>query len=282
MNNIGYYNGKMSAIEELDIPICDRICYFGDGVYDAIYSLNHKMIATDEHIARFFESLKGADIVAPCTKEYLKSLLIDMLKEVDGSSHFVYFQATRGSGVRDHSYDKNTKSNLLIFIKQSELKPLDKAIACTTTPDIRHNMCNIKTCNLLPNILALHKAQTQGAEEAIFIDGNTVTECTHSNVHILKNGSLITAPTNNKILAGVQRHHLILACRALGVPVEERHYSRDELMQADEAFITSAGALCIKISTIDSTPVGGEDPHTFGILQHHLKMEVERETGAQL
>ena len=56
MENLGYYNGKFGPLEEMMVPMNDRVCYFGDGVYDATYSRNGVIFALDEHIDRFFNS----------------------------------------------------------------------------------------------------------------------------------------------------------------------------------------------------------------------------------
>ncbi|NMC58044.1 MAG: D-amino acid aminotransferase, partial [Candidatus Methanofastidiosa archaeon] len=103
MKNLGYYNGEYDLIENMKIPMNDRVCYFGDGVYDATYSRNHNIFALDEHIDRFFNSAGLLQIKIPYTKDELKALLKEMVKKVDSGEQFVYWQVTRGTGMRNHA-----------------------------------------------------------------------------------------------------------------------------------------------------------------------------------
>lgn len=95
MENLGYYNGEYDLIENMKIPMNDRVCYFGDGVYDATYSRNHNIFALDEHIDRFFNSADLLQIKIPCTKDQLKDILKEMVKKVHSGEQFVYWQITR-------------------------------------------------------------------------------------------------------------------------------------------------------------------------------------------
>ncbi|MBQ6846266.1 MAG: aminotransferase class IV, partial [Oscillospiraceae bacterium] len=121
MKNLGYYNGKFGEIEEMTIPMSDRVCFFGDGVYDATYSRNYKIFSIDDHVNRFFSSAKLLEINLPVTKEELKDTLYDMVKKMDTGENFVYFQATRGSGVRNHLFPESGKANLWINIFHREI-----------------------------------------------------------------------------------------------------------------------------------------------------------------
>ena len=90
MENLGYYNGKFGPLEEMMVPMNDRVCYFGDGVYDATYSRNGVIFALDEHIDRFFNSAGLLRIELPCTKDEMKDILNDMVSKVDSGNNFVY------------------------------------------------------------------------------------------------------------------------------------------------------------------------------------------------
>ena len=120
MKTLGYYNGKYGELEEMSIPMNDRVCWFGDGVYDAGPSRNYKIFAIDEHIDRFFNSAGLLDIEMPVTKEELKELLQEMVNKMDTGNLFVYYQVTRGTGVRDHAYTKGP-GNLWIMLKPAEI-----------------------------------------------------------------------------------------------------------------------------------------------------------------
>ena len=103
MENLGYYNGKFGPLEEMMVPMNDRVCYFGDGVYDATYSRNGVIFALDEHIDRFFNSAGLLRIELPCTKDEMKRHPQTIWSsKVDSGNNFVYWQATRGTGIRNH------------------------------------------------------------------------------------------------------------------------------------------------------------------------------------
>lgn len=260
MKTLGYYNGKYGELEEMSIPMNDRVCWFGDGVYDAGPSRNYKIFAIDEHIDRFFNSAGLLDIEMPVTKEELKELLQEMVNKMDTGNLFVYYQVTRGTGVRDHAYTKGA-GNLWIMLKPAEISDGIEPIKLITVEDTRFLHCNIKTLNLIPSCVATEKAKKAGCQEAVFYRaGGRVTECAHSNVHIIKGGKLVTAPTDNLILPGIARAHLIRMCKKLGIPVSETPYTLKELFEAEEVLVTSSSNLCLHACEIDGKPVGGKNP----------------------
>ena len=104
MKNIAYYNGKTAPIEEMMVPMNDRACYFGDGVYDATCVVNHVPMAFDDHIDRIYRSAKLIDIEIPMEKAEMKALLQGLVDQVEGDVLFLYWQVTRGVGMRNHPY----------------------------------------------------------------------------------------------------------------------------------------------------------------------------------
>ena len=278
MKNLGYYNGKFGEIEEMTIPMSDRVCFFGDGVYDATYSRNYKIFSIDDHVNRYFSSAKLLEINLPVTKEELKDTLYDMVKKMDTGENFVYFQATRGSGVRNHLFPESGKANLWINIFHREIVDVYKKVKLITMEDTRFLHCNIKTLNLIPAVIASQRAKEAGCDETVFHRGDRVTECAHSNVHIIKDGTFITAPTDNLILPGIARSHIIRACKKLGIPVSETPYTVDELMAADEIMISSAGSLCLAADKIDGKFVGGKAPDILSKIQDEVLREFMEET----
>lgn len=270
MKTLGYYNGKIGELDEMSVPMLDRACYFGDGVYDVTYSRNHIIYALEEHVDRFFQSAALLSIKPEITKTELCELLADLVKKVDCGEQWVYFQLSRGTAPRSHAFPEEATSNLWIMLKPAEIKDTYAPMRCITMEDTRHHHCNIKTLNLIPNVLATQATVEAGVDECILHRGVEVTECAHSNLSIFKNGTLITHPANELILAGTGRAHLIAACKEKGIPVVERVYTLDEMMDADEVIITSASALCIRVSEIDGVAVGGKAAYTVKALQDAL------------
>lgn len=272
MENLGYYNGTFGPIEEIMIPMNDRVHYFGDGVYDATCSRNHVIYLIDEHIDRFFNSAGLLKIKLPYTKAELKSILQEMAEKVDGKDLFVYWQATRGTAPRNHAFP-DVQPNLWITITPTTLPDMTERIPLTSTEDTRYLHCNIKTLNLLPSVMAAEKSEEENCLECVFHRGDIVTECAHSNVSILKDGVLKTHPNDHFILPGIAKAHLIKACKQLQIPVDETPYTVEELRAADEVIVTSSSKFCMVASSFEGKPVGGKAPELVDSIQEVLMKE---------
>lgn len=271
MVNLGYYNGRYDELEKMYIPMNDRASYFGDGCYDTAYSRNHIIYNLNEHVDRFYLSAELLQIELPYSKDELKALLNDMLSKVDSGECFIYWQATRGTGIRSHAFPKDgKKANIWITITPEEVFTPDITQKVITVEDTRYLHCNIKTLNLLPSVLAIQKAVESGCDEAIFHRNGRVTECAHSNIHIIKDNTLITAPADNLILHGIARANLIRMCKKLGYAVEEKEYTLTQLMEADEVILTNCGAFCTPVTHVDGIRVGGKADKMIKDLQAEL------------
>lgn len=274
MKTLGYYNGKIGEIDELMIPMNDRVHWFGDGVYDAGPCRNYHIFAIDEHIDRFFNSAALMDIRMPVTKAELKDLLNELVRKVDTGNLFVYYQVTRGGySNRLHSFDPDVPANLWVTLTPAEIHDGKTPIKCVTEPDTRFYHCNIKTLNLMPSVMAAQHAKKDGVQETILYRrnmGNRVTECAHSNVHIIQDGKIYTAPTDELILPGIARAHLIRMAKKLGYGVSETPYDLDTLRKADEILVTSSSNLCLWCNNLDGEPVGGRAPEMLEDLRSHL------------
>ncbi|MDR0629675.1 MAG: aminotransferase class IV [Treponema sp.] len=278
METLGYYNGEIGLLEEVRIPMNDRACWFGDGVYDVAISVDHRIFALEEHLDRFFTNAALLYMVPTITKPQLAELLHTLVHKVDNPSQFVYWQMTRGTALRSHAFPEAAAPNLWVMIKPFILPDIYQKIQLITVEDTRFLHCNIKTLNLLPNVLASEKAKQAGCTEAVFYRGNRVTEGSHTNVHILKEGILHTAPRDNLILPGISRAHIITHCGKLNIPVLEKPFTREELFEADEIMISSASTFCMSASHIDGRQVGGKAPELLRTLQEALLDEFHRFT----
>lgn len=268
MKNIAYYNGTIGTIDEVSVPVNDRAVYFGDGVYDVAVAKEYRTFTLDDHINRFFCSMKQLEIPFSMTKQEMRDLIHELLNKLDAPGNaMIYWQASRGTAPRTHVFPAaDVKANLLIMIKPFEMAKELKHIQLITTPENRYSFCNIKTINLIPNVLASEKAAKAGCAEAIFHKDGLVSECSHSNIHILKDGTLKTAPLSPAILPGITRMHLLALAHENSIPVNETAFTIEEMMDADEVMITSSTALMRVADHIDGIPVGGKDPETLNIL----------------
>ena len=271
MRTLGYYNGIIDELESINVPMLDRACYFGDGIYDVAFSRNYHIYALEEHVDRFFASAELLKIKPTLSKQALRDLLCELVQKLDSGNLWVYFQLSRGTGFRTHAFlESDTPSNLWIMLKPAEIRDTYRPMRCITAEDTRFYHCNVKSLNLLPNVLATQATVEAGVDECILHRGETVTECAHSNLSILKDGKLITHPADNMILAGTGRAHLLAICKSFGIPVIERPFTLTEMRDADEILITSASALCMRVIEVDGTPVGGKASYTVKQLQDAL------------
>jgi D-alanine transaminase len=273
MKDLGYYNGEFGPIDEMRIPMNDRVCWFGDGVYDATISVNYRIFLLNEHIDRFFNSMALIGIEAPLSKAELADILTGLVRKVDSPTQFVYWQMTRGVANRAHAFPEAPKPALWVTLRPHVLRDLHERVALVTVPDTRYLHCNIKTLNLLPNVLASEVARKANCYEAVFYRGDRVTECAHSSLSIIKDGALITPPLDELILPSITRAHVLSHCRKLGIRTAERPFSLEEMFQADEVLVSSSGAFVVPVEKIDDRAVGGRAPELLDKLTDALFTE---------
>jgi len=278
MKELAYYNGRICELSEMMIPMSDRACWFGDGVYEAQMCRNYKLFALNEHIDRFFRSASMLEMRMPVGKDELERLLYELIGKMDTGDLFVYYQLTRGSGPRSHSFPEGN-GNLWVTLTPRRLNMSLTPIGLVTAEDTRFFHCNIKTLNLIPSVMANQKAVSQGCYECVlYRPGGRVTECSHSNVSIIRDGVFFTAPLDNLILPGIARAHLISACCANGIEVREEPFTLQDLINADEIITSSSTALCLRASCVDGVPCGMKDERRFTTLRDAVINEYLTET----
>ena len=282
MKNLGYYNGRFDIIENMTVPMNDRACYFGDGIYEAVYVRGRVAYALGEHLDRFYDSADALRIVIPHTKEELTEIIYSLIAKLDDADQLVYFQVSRGTEMRSHAPSDGLVGNIWITIKPAKIKDIYVPMKLITYPDTRFLHCNMKTLNLLPAVLASRAAVEADAEEAVLHREGMVTECAHSNVAIIRaDGVVQTAPADNMILAGVARAHFLAACEHFDFPVELRHFTVSEMMEADEIIVLSSGTLCRPAYMIDGVSVGGKAGEKLKLLQDYLMADYLSATSAK-
>lgn len=248
MKDLVYYNGKISSISDMMVPFNDRSHF----------------------------------LVMVFMMPQLPKLLLDLLAKLDEGDYFVYFQVSRGTAPRDHSYAPDITPNLSIYMSPWDIDTdKDQRLKVMTAEDKRFEFCHIKTLNLLPNVIASQEATLKGLDEVVFHRNQRVTECAHSNVSILVNGVFQTAPLDNWILPGIARKYLLLASSALGFEISETPFTVEEMLAADEVIISSSGSVCMVVSEIDGQAVGGKDPERLRQLQDAVYEDFYKETNSQ-
>ena len=281
MSAIGYYNGTIGPIESMRVPMNDRAVYFGDGCYEMCYAYCGRLFRGDAHLARFYRSLEALRIPFSMTPDALLGELKRCLAAAEERSASLYWQVSRGTDLRHHTFpDASVQPNLLISVAPKTIDLSGASMRLALEPDIRYQMCDVKTLNLIPSILAIQKAKDEGADEAVLHRDGVVTEGSHTNIHILRDGVLYTHPKDRHILSGVTRGVLLEICRALSVPVSETAFSVSELAQADEVLITSSLLGVRRACELDGTPVGGRADALYRAIVEAYRIRFTEETGA--
>ncbi|MBH0156098.1 D-amino-acid transaminase [Fictibacillus sp. 5RED26] len=282
-NSYVLYHDQIIKDGSIPVDPQDRGYLFGDGIYEVVFVYDKKPFAFKEHFARFEQSAKKLELAMPYDVSTFKKLTDELISKNNIENGMVYIQMTRGVAPRNHLYERNMQSVVTGFAKSVSLENIAKSqasgISTYLTEDIRWLRCDIKSLNLLGNVMAKRKAADFDCQEAIQHRDGTVTEGSSSNVFIVINGTLKTHPSTNLILNGITRQIVITLALENGISVLEEAFSVDDLLNADEVFITS--------TTMEVTPVTklvGSENQTYDIgpvtlkLQDHFKRQIKKNT----
>ena len=278
LKEIGYYNGKIGPLDQMQIPLLDRAIYFADGCYDATMVRNGVVHNEKEHVDRFFNSARLLRIELPFTREELHAEFMRVIDEFDLDEGFLYWQASRATAPRNHVFPEGVKPNLMMMLTEHGTTPQEDEFRAITVEDKRFRYCNIKTLALLPNCLVSQQGKEAGANEIIFVRDGYVTEMAHSNVSFLIDGVFTYHPFDDKILPGISLKNMIAACKKLGIPTEARAITQVEAMNADELIASSSSTFCCRIDVVDNIKVGGRDTELFKKIQNAVYEEYRQTT----
>jgi len=241
--------GTIVPPEQLDPAHLDRGVFFGDGVYEVLRSYNGRIFALEDHLERFASSLAKIRITGVDIDE-IRRRVQKAFSAAGIPNARIYFHMTRGSEPRSHVPGNGLKPNFFLTVTELHDDPKVKAegVAVSTHPDWRWKRCDIKSLNLLPNILARMDAAEKGCEEAIFVDeAGLITEGAASAFFAVLNGSLRTAPLTANILPSITRKYIIKAAQNIELPVVEESITPQQAQTADELFLA--------VTTKDIVPV---------------------------
>jgi D-alanine transaminase len=264
---IVYLNGSYLPAERAQLSALDRGFVFGDGVYEVWRVVNGRLFEAERHRERLERGLRELRIGPPdgADADGLRTIAERLLREnglTEGHATF-YVEVTRGVAPRTHQFPP-AGTRPTIFAYMAKFKPIEQdrrnGVRAITRPDVRWLRCDIKTVQLLPNVLAKQAAVESGAFEAIFIRDGVATEGTHSNLFAVLNGELRTHPANNLILPGITRDVVIELAREQGVPVREEAVTEAELRQCEELFFTGTTTDVLPVVRVDDFSVGNGRP----------------------
>lgn len=258
------HNDQFIREEELVISKEDRGYQFGDGIYEVIRVYEGNLFTAKEHIDRFYASADKIKIVIPYTKDVFHKMMYDLVEQNNITNGQVYVQITRGASMRQHHFPADTPPVLIAYTKTVErpVEMMEAGVRATFIEDIRWLRCDIKSLNLLGNVLAKQEAHDRGFYEAILHRGEVVTEGSSTNMYGIKDGVIYTHPTDNLILPGITRSVILDLCKEAGIQVQETAFTKTQALEMDEFFLSSTTAEVMPIIEIDGQTIGDGTPGT--------------------
>lgn len=263
MPDVAFINGAFVPLAEAKVSIEDRGFQFGDGVYEVIRTYNGCPFALETHLARLDRSAKALDLTQPYSSVEWTDHVLEGIRRAAYPEAKIYIQVTRGVAPRDHAYSAEATPTVVMTVR--EFHPLDRSIQAAgveamTVEDIRWGRCDIKSINLLANVLARQQVKQARVFEAILVRAGLVTEGAVSNVMVVHGGAVVTAPEGPRILSGVTRAVVLNLALSEGVPVQERFVSQSDLYEADEVFLTGTTVEVLAVVRIDGKVIGNGRP----------------------
>ncbi len=256
MPELAYVNGQFMPLAHATVSVEDRGFQFADSVYEVLRTYNCQPFALDEHLARLRRSL--AAIALDYRTEPLREIIEEAARRAAFPEAIIYLQITRGVAPRNRAIPPEVKPTLVLTVRELVPHPEWEAhgICVITVPDNRWGRCDIKTVGLLANVLAHQAARQAGAQDAIFVESDgTVNESTAGNVFVVQGGQLRTPPKSHRILAGITRDKLMEI-----MPVVEARVSQDDLLGADEVFLTATTVEVVPVVAVNGKQIGSGKP----------------------
>lgn len=267
--------GKIVPPEEAKVSVWDRGYYFGDGIYEVIQAYNGKMWGFDQHFRRFVRSLKEIAI-NNVDLDKIRGWICQAFEAAKIPNAMIYFQMTRGCAMRTHVPPADiTEPQFFLYVKPApdNRHYVEDGIAAILYEDIRWKRCDIKSLNLLPNVMASQEAARRGAAEALFTTDGYINEGASSGFFGILGGKLITRQLDHLILPSVTRQAVLAIAERIGMDIIERPMSVQEAFEAEELFTASSGYEIRPIVKLEDRPIGEgkPGPKTSRIIDHFLK-----------
>jgi D-alanine transaminase len=259
-----YLDGAFVGAEDAKVSVFDRGFLFGDGVYEVSAVVDGSLLDNAPHLARLERSLAAIDIPNPMTAEAWLCAQRELIVRNGLSEGLLYLQVTRGAGERDFAPPRGLRPTVAMFTQAKAVRDTiagRDGIRVVTVPDLRWKRRDIKTTALLAQVLAKREAQAAGADEAWMVEDGMVTEGASSTAFIVTSGPMIvTRPLSRAILPGVTRLAVLALQTSASALIDERAFTIEEALAADEAFVTSASSLVTPVVSINGRPVGDGKP----------------------
>lgn len=259
-----YLDGEIVQETEAKISVFDHGFLYGDGIFEGIRAYNGRVFMLDEHLDRLFESAKTIMLDIPLSKDEMKEAILETIRANDLKDAYVRLVISRGPGDLGLDPRKCDKPTIVIIASAIQLYPEElyqQGLKLVTVATRRNGpeMVNprIKSLNYLNNIMARIEANMQDAPEAIILNSDGyVAECTGDNIFMIKGETLYTPPLYAGILKGTKREIVLEIAAEMGLEVREELFTRHDLYNADESFLSGTAAEVIPVVEIDGRKVG--------------------------
>ena len=263
MTRIVYLNGEYLPADEAKVSIFDRGYIFGDGVYEVVPVFEGSVVDKAYFLERLDRSLSQIRLDWPCSKQAYLDVMSELVNRNKLHEGVVYSQVTRGVAERDFPFPTNAAPGFMAFSSHMDLlnnPAVTEGIIVATTPDLRWKRRDIKSINLLGQCMAKQDAVSRGAKEGWMVEDGYVTEGVSSSAYIVIGDKIVTRPLSNSILPGIRRRTLLELAEQTGIQIEERLFTIEEALAADEAFISSATTMALGVVEIDGVKIGNGTP----------------------
>lgn len=258
-----WLNGEFLPPDAARVPVLDRGFLFADGVYEVTPFYRGRPFRMDAHLARLQRGLcaLGIELDVPPLAE-VKEELVERSGLADAPMATVYLQVTRGVAPRSHAFpDPAVPPTRVAWASPFRLAAPDRwreGFEAVSVPDQRWSRADIKSIQLLPNVLAQEEARKAGVKDALLVRDGLALEGAHNNVFAVFGDELATPPASNQILPGVTREVVLELAREMeGLRVRERPLPLDELRAAaTELFFTGTTTEVRPTVRLDGEAVG--------------------------
>jgi D-alanine transaminase len=258
-----YLNGQWMPLAEARISVLDRGFLFGDGVYELIPVYGRNAFRMEEHLRRLQHSLDGICLPNPNSGQQWIRLIEELVAAQTFANQSVYLQITRGAAPRDHAFPRDTRPTVLLMANPLNDPPrelIENGVAAVSGRDIRWGRCDLKTLNLLPNVLARQAAVELGCVETVMFRDGVLTEGAASNIFVVKDGVILAPQKDHRVLPGITYDVVLELAAENGMASRIGDIAEADVRAADELWLTSSSREVQAIVSLDGKPVGSGRP----------------------
>lgn len=263
-----YIDGQFYNRENAKISVFDHTFLYGDGIFEGIRAYDGCVFRLQKHLERLFESAKYIMLEIPMTIEELTEAVAETIRRNNLRDCYIRLVVSRGIGSLGLAPWLCKRASVVIIADSITLYPkkyYEEGLPLVTVPTRRNFIesfnARTKSCNYLNNILAKIEGQNAGCIEALMLDQNGfVVECTGDNIFIVKRGRILTPPAYLGALEGITRNCIIEIAREKGYEMLEQPFTRFDVFNADEAFLTGTAAEALPVIEVDKRPIGTGKP----------------------